>query len=263
MASSKRWALRGVGTAVALTFILASPVAAAVKRLPRSTPEEQGISSKTVLDFIEAADAKVNSMHSFMLLRHGKVVAEAWWDPYVPEDRHVLYSLSKSFTSTAVGLAVGEGKLSLDDTVVSFFSDELPESPTDNLKNMRVRDLLSMSTGHHAEDVARFDYASKDATKAFLAIPVPHKPGTHFMYNTRLPRTASLRAPRHREPHMGRERLGDLSGWIRAQHPHRGHRELRAAASSEGRVAGQANRPQEVDRGGHEPSGVQREQPVE
>src|SRR3954467_555897 len=83
--------------------------------LPRSSPEAQGISSSAILAFIEAADKDLDSLHSFMLLRRGRVVAEGWWAPYDADTPHALYSLSKSFTSTAVGLAVAEGKLSVDD----------------------------------------------------------------------------------------------------------------------------------------------------
>ena len=86
--------------------------------LPRSSPEQQGISSADLLAFIEAADKDIDTMNSFMLVRHGHVVAEGWWAPYDRETPHMLYSLSKSFTSTAVGLAISEGKLSLDDPVI-------------------------------------------------------------------------------------------------------------------------------------------------
>src|SRR5436309_554259 len=82
---------------------------------PRSTPGVQGVSSLALLECVEAADQNIESMNSFMLVRHGNVVAEGWWAPYETESPHSLYSLSKSFTSTAVGLAIAEGKLSLDD----------------------------------------------------------------------------------------------------------------------------------------------------
>jgi hypothetical protein len=97
-----------------------------------------------------------------------------------------MYSLSKSFTSTAVGLAINEGKLSLDDEVLKFFPDAAPAAPSDNLKAMRVRDLLTMSTGQHAEDVTNgFSFDSTNPlVKLFLSLPVAHKPGTHFWYNT-------------------------------------------------------------------------------
>ena len=153
--------------------------------LPRSTPEAQGISSSAILEFIEAADTSVDTIHSFMLVRHGHVVSEAWWTPYDAKTPHTFYSLSKSFTSTAGGRAVHEGKLSIDDPVAKFFPDELPAEPSENLKAMRVRDLLTMSTGHHAEDIAGFPYNARESlAKKFLALPVAHKPGTFFVYNT-------------------------------------------------------------------------------
>jgi len=154
-------------------------------RLPRSTPEEQGVSSAGILKFLENAEPRVDGLNSFMLLRHGKVVAEGWWAPYSAGESHMLFSLSKSFTSTAVGFAVAEGKLSVDAPVLSFFPDKAPASPSDNLKAMRVRDLLTMSTGHHADVIDSFPFgANEDLVARFLALPVPHKPGTLFVYNT-------------------------------------------------------------------------------
>src|SRR5688572_852290 len=108
--------------------------------LPRSSPEQQGIASADLLAFVEAADKEIDTMNSFMLVRHGHVVAEGWWAPYDRDTPHVLYSLSKSFTSTAVGLAIAERKLSLDDSVITFFPDEAPSDLPVNLRAMRVRD---------------------------------------------------------------------------------------------------------------------------
>ena len=73
--------------------------------LTHSTPEAQGIASPAILAFVEAADKDIDSLHSFMLLRHGAVVAQGWWSPYAPEIPHVLFSLSKSFTATAPPIA--------------------------------------------------------------------------------------------------------------------------------------------------------------
>jgi CubicO group peptidase (beta-lactamase class C family) len=151
--------------------------------LPRSSPEEQGISSEAIREFALAADQQLKTLHSFMLVRHGNVVAEAWWKPQTAETSHVMHSLSKSFTSTAVGLAIEEGKLSLDDEVLKFFPEDAPAEPSKNLKAMRVRDLMIMSTGHQVEVKLR-DAKDTPWTKFFLAHPVPFKPGTHFMYNT-------------------------------------------------------------------------------
>jgi CubicO group peptidase (beta-lactamase class C family) len=162
-------------------FLAAIPRAhAANMPLPRSTPEAQGISSQAVRDFVEAAD-KINTLHSFMLVRHGHVIAEGWWKPEAADKPHVLASLSKSFNSTAVGLAIEDGKLSLDDPVLKFFPDDAPADVSDNLKAMKVRDLLTMTCGHDTEPKA---VGGAPSVKQFLAHPVPHKPGTHFQYNT-------------------------------------------------------------------------------
>jgi CubicO group peptidase (beta-lactamase class C family) len=148
--------------------------------LPRSAPEAQGVSSGAMLELVNTLE-QIDGMHSLMVLRHGQVIAEGWWAPYDAQHNHVLYSLSKSFTSTAVGLAVAEGKLSIDDEVLKFFPDAAPTNASNNLKAMRVRDLLTMSTGHQDEPPTSPDAI---APKSFLAQAVPHLPGTHFKYNT-------------------------------------------------------------------------------
>jgi len=153
--------------------------------LTQSAPEAQGIASSAILNFVNAVDANIDSLHSFMLLRHGHIVAQGWWSPYAPELPHTLFSLSKSFTSTAVGLAVTEGLLSIENTVLSFFPEDAPPEISANLAAMRVRHLLSMVTGH-AEDTLNHLFEDPDGNwvRTFLALPVEHKPGTHFIYNT-------------------------------------------------------------------------------
>ncbi len=148
--------------------------------LPRSTPEAQGVSSQAICDYIAQTD-KINTMHSFMLVRHGQVIAAAWWKPESADKPHILNSLSKSFNSTAVGLAIADGKLSLDDPVLKFFPDDAPADVSDNLKAMKVRDLLTMTCGH---DVEPKSVHGAPSVKQFLAQPVPHQPGAHFLYNT-------------------------------------------------------------------------------
>jgi len=154
-------------------------------KLPRSLPANQGVASGGLLDFVSAIEKANLNVHSLMVLRHGQVVAEGWWAPYAPQFKHTLYSLSKSFTSTAVGMAVAEGKLTVDDKVISFFKADLPATISDNLAAMRVKDLLTMTTGHDKEPTPsmRAD-GNKNWIRAFLADPVDHKPGTHFVYNS-------------------------------------------------------------------------------
>jgi CubicO group peptidase (beta-lactamase class C family) len=166
--------------AVAILLASSPRARAASSPLPRSTPEAQGISSHAILDFVETAD-KINTLHSFMLVRHGRVIAEGWWKPEAADKPHVLHSLSKSFNSTAVGLAISEGKFSLEDPVLKFFPNDAPAEVSDHLKAMKVRDLLTMTCGHDTEPKA---VGGGPTVKQFLAHPVVHQPGTHFQYNT-------------------------------------------------------------------------------
>lgn len=171
-----------LSSVLAILFLLCTfSISAEPRPLPRSSPETQGVSSQRLIDVVSALDSQVEGLHSIMIVRHGQVIAEGWWTPYAAEHNHVLYSLSKSFTSTAVGMAVAEGKLSIDDKVLSFFPEAAPDAPDGNLKQMRVRDLLTMATGHQIEPTTAID---KVSAKLFLAQEVPFKPGTHFQYNT-------------------------------------------------------------------------------
>jgi len=143
----------------------------------------QGVAPAGILDFLNAVEREKFELHSFMMLRHGKVVAEGWWEPYGPEFVHTMYSMSKSFTSTAVGFAVAEGKLSVEDKVISFFPDDLPAKVGENLAAMRVKDLLTMSTGHEKEPTQTC-VKEENWVRTFLAQNIAHQPGTQFMYNS-------------------------------------------------------------------------------
>src|SRR5262245_4958273 len=132
-----------------LLSLRASAADAAIAARPRATPESKGIASAGIEAILDEADAKQYGLHSLMILRHGKVVAEGWWAPYAANEPHMLFSLSKSFTSTAIGMAVADGKVALEDPILKFFPTEAPAEPSANLKAMRVRDLLTMSTGQH------------------------------------------------------------------------------------------------------------------
>jgi CubicO group peptidase (beta-lactamase class C family) len=188
--SSRRTFLKGA--AVGVAACAAADIAAAVPasashppRLTRTHPEALGIDSAAVLAFLDAVEHKPGGMHSFLLLRHGKVAAEGWWAPYVASDPHMLFSLSKSFTSTAVGLAVSEGRLSIDDTVVSFFPESVPAQISANLAAMRVRHLLTMTTGHDKDATgATRTQPDGDWVRGFLGLPVEHAPGSKFVYNS-------------------------------------------------------------------------------
>lgn len=176
----------GVG-AGALTFVpglLGAFAAETVRtRLLRATPESQGVASAGILSFLEAVAKSRHEFHSLMILRHGRVLAEGWWTPYRPEAPHMLYSLSKSFTSTAIGFAVAEGRLTVQDPVISFFRDELPDKVSENLARLQVQHLLSMAVGH-AQDSTGSLWGQENWVRTFLALPIPNEPGTRFLYNS-------------------------------------------------------------------------------
>ena len=180
--------ISAVALAMLVPTLLGSPSVAEAAEpapLPRSTPEAEGVDSAGIVRFVEALEKNVDAVHSVMLVRHGKVVAEGWWGPYQSRDYHVMYSVTKSFTSSAVGFASQEGLLDINDTILSHFPDKAPEKPAEKMKDMRIRDLLRMSTGHD-KDPSPDVKASKDGAwvKAFLSSEVEDKPGTHFLYNS-------------------------------------------------------------------------------
>lgn len=176
--------IRGNRFITALLFLFLSfQLSAQTFSLPRSTPDAEGVSSKGIIDFLDAIAKTNHEMHSIMILRHGKVVAEGWWNPYRPDLKHTLYSLSKSFTSTAVGFAVAEKKLTTTDKVMSFFPDKLPGTVSENLSQLTIKDLLSMSAGQ-APDPSFAIAPMEDWIKAFFSTPIQNKPGAVFLYNS-------------------------------------------------------------------------------
>lgn len=135
--------------------------------------------ARAVDAFLDAVDG--HELHGMLLLRHGHVVAEGAWAPYRLEEPQLLYSLSKAFTGAAVALAVGEGRLGLDDRVL----DHLPEyaqRTTPALRDLRLRHVLTMASGHH-EELLTGDHRAGDLVDLLLTTPPEHAPGTWFAYN--------------------------------------------------------------------------------
>ena len=180
---------RFIGTAIAGGASVLSGVRSSaenvvdVAAMARVSPESEGLAGRNVVDFIDAMEEAGHELHGLMILRNGNVIAEGWADPYGAEINHSMYSLSKSFTSTAVGIAVGEGLFKITDKVVSFFPEEAPDEIGENLASMEVRHLLMMSAGM-AKSASSTVFNSKHWVKNFLSEPVLQKPGTTFDYNT-------------------------------------------------------------------------------
>ena len=152
--------------------------------LPRAAPSTQQVDATAVMALLERLDQQAIECHSLMVVRHGHVVAEGWWTPYSSDRPHLLYSLTKSFTGVAVGLAVDDGRLSLDDRVVDVLADQVPDPVAEPVRQLTVHHLLSMSTGHRDDllDDA-WTLEPDDLVRGFLSIPPPDPVGSRHAYN--------------------------------------------------------------------------------
>ncbi|CAG7615158.1 serine hydrolase domain-containing protein [Paenibacillus allorhizosphaerae] len=146
-------------------------------------PEQHGLSSNALSRFFDRIEQLQLQVNSFMLLQDGFITAQMWRSPYRPDRPQLLYSLSKSFTSIAIGMAVDSGYFRLDDPVVRFFPDRCPERISNNLSKMKVHHLLSMNTGHRA-NIYSDVIGANDWVQAFLSLEVECEPGSHYSYNT-------------------------------------------------------------------------------
>ena len=154
---------------------------AEIMDLPRvETPDSV---AKAMEEFFQAAADNSMDIHSVMIVKDGSVIYSHWQSEGVDSVPHVLHSVSKTFTATAVGLAIADGKMALTDKVIDYFPDKLPAEVSENLKAMTVRDLLTMSCGHDVEPSFR-NTPDQDWVTAFLAHPVEHEPGTFYLYNS-------------------------------------------------------------------------------
>ena len=146
-------------------------------------PESQGISSSAISELVDEFERLNLQVTSFVLMRNGNKITEFCKPPYDIDSVQLWFSVTKSFTGVGVGIAYDKGLLDLDDSVISFFPDKLPASISENLANMRVRHLLSMSSGIH-DNTYGILYPQDDWVRAFLAQEFPHEPGTYYRYST-------------------------------------------------------------------------------
>src|SRR5918997_2665164 len=152
--------------------------------LPRSAPAAAGMSSRAVAALLDRIEAKSIECHSIMVVRHGHVGAEGWWAPYSADRPHLLYSLTKSFTSVAVGLVIADGLLSLTDRVVDVLPDHVPADIQAWAKQLTVHHLLTMTTGHRVDALPdAWALNPRDLVKGFLRVPAEDPPGTRHAYN--------------------------------------------------------------------------------
>lgn len=151
--------------------------------LPRATPAAMGVSSRAIHALLDRLEATIEP-HSIMIVRHGHVVAEGWWAPYTAKRPHLLYSLTKSFTSIAVGLAIADGLLSLDDRIVDVLPDRVPPDVSAQGRRLTVHHLLSMTAGHPEDSLTdAWDLEPDDLVKGFLRVPFTFPEGTRHTYD--------------------------------------------------------------------------------
>ena len=156
---------------------------AQINELPRSTPEEQGVPSKSLIALFDSLHLMPQTdIHSMIVMRHGKVVGEFYPAPFAPQYQHTQYSSSKTLVSMAVGIAVDENRLRITDRVATFFPEFLPDSISPRLAAMTVRDLLTMTSGIKPDWAMRSK--GGEWIKIFLGKEVVNKPGEVFAYDS-------------------------------------------------------------------------------
>lgn len=162
--------------------------------ISRSTPSAAGVDARGLLAFLDVLEQHPDIRpHGLVVLRNGARIAEGWWAPYARDRVQLLYSLSKSFTSTAAGIAVQEGLLDLDATVLSYFPEYDADIRDRRSRAMTVRHIASMASGHRGDTIGLAEQADPDdLVRGFLLTPPDAEPGTLFAYNQ--PCTYSLAA---------------------------------------------------------------------
>ena len=150
------------------------------KEFERVKPCDVAIPSRKIIDYIDNLEASNTEMHSLIIMKNSKICAQGTWSPFGYNLRHGLQSHTKTYAATAVGIAYTEGLVKLDERIIDIFPDKAPEDPSENLQLLTVRDVLCMGCGMDTMPMPTSD----DWIYDFLHIPVNHKPGTTYMYNS-------------------------------------------------------------------------------
>ncbi len=143
-------------------------------------PEQVGISSNEMRSLIDDFDSNNIELHSIMMLRHGKIAAECYREPFGKDIPHTMYSVSKSFTGTAIGFAIDEGLISLDTKVIDLFPEYRPKKFDENLENLTIYHLITMTAG---KDVSVLSDKTKNRwVKDFFESRWAFAPGEGWRY---------------------------------------------------------------------------------
>ena len=153
---------------------------------PSSIPEEQGIHSRSFLDFFAGVQKEGIELHSFHVIRHNHMIVDCVAKPFTETSPHRIYSSAKGIQCLAALFLVQEGKLRLEDKVVGLFSEDRPEKMDPRMESMTVRDLLTMTNGHPRTSFYEMR-KSDNWIRSFLGQPLLRQPGTKFEYNNAPP----------------------------------------------------------------------------
>jgi CubicO group peptidase (beta-lactamase class C family) len=144
-------------------------------------PESLGIPSESILELINGVEEHALQTHGVIVARHGLAAAEGYWKPYAADRFHRMYSVSKSFTATAIGLLADEGRIRVTDRLADLLPEYVPENAHEYFSQITVRDLLMMAAP--SSPVTYVD-DGPDWAKSFCKHPCDHPPGTQFAYDT-------------------------------------------------------------------------------
>ena len=165
-----------------LTLLLLSCTSRPDRPLPRG--KASPALDQAFAEYLQEVAERHEEIHSVLVLQHGKVLEEKF---FAPDTAHFMMSVSKTFTSAAVGFAISEGLLHLDDRIVDLFPDEVPQDASDTLKRITIRHLLTMNSGHGTDptnEVWGSKGNDKDWIRTFMEWPQPYEPGTCYCYNS-------------------------------------------------------------------------------
>ena len=148
----------------------------------RVAPQNTGVDPGSIKRVLEALDKRNIPMHSLLILKDDRLIFEKYYAPYKKDTLHRMFSISKSFTATAVALLTMEGKISLDDHITDYFPEYVNEDTHPYIMMMTIRNLLQMRTCH-ASTTYKVNMKD-DWVKSFFTVAPTHKPGTIFHYDT-------------------------------------------------------------------------------
>ncbi len=148
----------------------------------KCTPEEEGLSSRRIIDFLAEIDKYNINLHSLLMFRHNKIIFEGYWKPFNRNTLHRMFSVVKSFVSAGIGVLVGKGDIELDRPVIDYFPEYDCGEIDELVRQATVRDLLTMRSPH--EKTAFKQILGNDYVKSFFSLKAKKVPGTAFSYDT-------------------------------------------------------------------------------